>query len=148
MTAETTFLVFTNAVVPAWILLVVAPRWIWTQRLVHAFWMPAIIAGAYAIAIAKGIGSGPEGANLSTLSGLMLAFSNPWSALAGWLHYLAFDLFVGAWEVRDAQRRNLPHAWVCICLFFTLMFGPLGLGLYGLGRIVSGHGMSLVEETG
>ena len=50
--------------------------------------------------------------------------------MAGWIHYLAFDLFIGAWEVRDARRLGVPHMVVVPCLFFTLMAGPVGLALY------------------
>ena len=55
--------------------------------------------------------------------------------LAGWVHYLAFDLFVGSWEVRDAQRLGIPHLLVVPCLVLTFLFGPVGLLLYlGLSR--------------
>ena len=49
------------------------------------------------------------------------------AAMAGWLHYLAFDLFVGAWEVREARRVGLPHWVILPALALTFLFGPLGL---------------------
>jgi hypothetical protein len=58
--------------------------------------------------------------------------------LAGWIHYLAFDLFVGAWEVRDAQRQGIHHLLVIPCLLATLMAGPAGLALYWLLRVLVG----------
>ena len=57
-------------------------------------------------------------------------FENPWLLLAGWAHYLAFDLFIGGWEVRDAQRRGIPHLLVVPALVLTFLFGPAGLLLY------------------
>lgn len=54
--------------------------------------------------------------------------------LAGWVHYLAFDLFVGSWEVSDARSRGMPHWLVLPCLAATLMAGPAGLLLYLLLR--------------
>lgn len=57
-------------------------------------------------------------------------FSVPELVLAGWIHYLAFDLFVGAWEVRDAQKKEIHHLLVIPCLFVTFMAGPAGLVLY------------------
>ena len=39
-------------------------------------------------------------------------FENPYLLLAGWVHYLAFDLFIGAWEVRDARRLEINHLLV------------------------------------
>ena len=56
--------------------------------------------------------------------------------VAGWAHYLAFDLFVGAWIVEDALKRGAP-AWLrMVPLPLTLMFGPAGLLLYLAGRTV------------
>ena len=46
------------------------------------------------------------------------------------MHYLAFDLLIGTWEVRDAQERGIPHVFVVPCLFLTFMFGPAGWLLY------------------
>lgn len=53
--------------------------------------------------------------------------SQPQIALAGWLHYLAFDLFVGAWEARTARAEGIPHWAVIPCLILTFLFGPAGL---------------------
>jgi Domain of unknown function (DUF4281) len=47
--------------------------------------------------------------------------------LAGWIHYLAFDLFIGAWMVRDARRLAVPFLLVVPCLALTFLFGPAGL---------------------
>jgi len=47
--------------------------------------------------------------------------------LAGWVHYLAFDLFIGSWEVEDAAANGIPHWLLLPCLFLTLMVGPVGL---------------------
>jgi hypothetical protein len=57
--------------------------------------------------------------------------------LAGWIHYLAFDLFIGSWEVRDAQRLGLNHLLVIPCLALTFLFGPIGLMLYFLIRLAA-----------
>jgi len=54
--------------------------------------------------------------------------------LAGWVHYLAFDLFVGSWEARDALSHRIPHLAVIPCLLLTFLFGPAGLLLYLLLR--------------
>ena len=56
-------------------------------------------------------------------------------ALAGWVHYLAFDLLVGAWEARTARREALPHPVLLPCLALTFLFGPLGLLLFLSVRI-------------
>tara|TARA_B100002051_G_scaffold102691_1_gene98182 strand:- start:347 stop:619 length:273 start_codon:yes stop_codon:yes gene_type:complete len=72
----------------------------------------------------------PEGAGFGSLNEISAMFSNPYALAAGWIHYLAFDLFVGAWEVFDSQKNNVPHWYVVPCLLLTLMLGPVGLALY------------------
>ena len=65
-----------------------------------------------------------------SLAEVAALFENPWLLLAGWVHYLAFDLFIGAWEVRDAQRHRIHHLAVIPCLVLTFIFGPIGLIAY------------------
>jgi hypothetical protein len=57
-------------------------------------------------------------------------FERPGLLAAGWLHYLAFDLFVGTWIARDVAQRGLPHWAVLPCLALCFMFGPAGLLSY------------------
>ena len=131
MDLATLFLICNNGVLPAWLLLAVAPGWLWTQRLVHAVWIPLLLGSVYAVLIASSFGAdAPEGASFGSLDGVMAFFTVPAAALAGWVHYLVFDLFVGAWEVRDARRLGLPHLAVVPCLALTLGLGPLGLLAY------------------
>lgn len=129
MTPDSLFSLANNLVLPAWLLLLFAPGWRWTQRLVHAAWIPLLMGGAY-VGLAFFGPEAPEGAGFSTLSGVMRLFDSPVGALAGWIHYLAFDLFVGAWEARDARRRGIGHGWVVPCLILTFLLGPAGLLLY------------------
>jgi hypothetical protein len=79
---------------------------------------------------------GAEG-SFSTLAGVAMLFSNPWILLAGWVHYLAFDLLIGTWEARDARERRVPHWLLIPCLFLTFMFGPVGWLLYMGVRLAS-----------
>ena len=64
----------------------------------------------------------------------------------GWIHYLVFDLFVGAWIGRDAIRRAIPHWMVVPCLVVTLFIGPVGLLLYFLVRRATRRGGFLLGE--
>lgn len=68
--------------------------------------------------------------SFSTLDGVAQLFANRWMLLAGWTHYLAFELFIGSWQVRDSQRNNIPHRFVVPCLVLTLLFGPAGFVAY------------------
>ena len=146
MSLETVFLVCNYGVLPAWLLLAAAPKAPITSAVVHATWIPLVLAAVYAGGMATAPPP-PEGASFFTLGGVQLFLSQPHGALVGWVHYLAFDLFVGAWEVRDAARRGINHLIVIPCLLFTLMLGPIGLGLYAIVRFTTGHGAALEEAA-
>ncbi len=79
----------------------------------------------------------------ASLADVQLLFSDPWLLLAGWVHYLAFDLFIGSWEVRDAIRSQIPHLLVVPCLVLTFLFGPLGLIVYFAIRLLKTRVISL-----
>ncbi len=128
MELETIFSLCSNLVMPGWLLLIVAPWWRWSRELIAPVIIPAILALVYAYLMATSFGSA-EG-NFGSLAGVRALFESDRLLLAGWIHYLAFDLFVGAWEVRDARRMRIPHLLVIPCLILTLMAGPVGLGLY------------------
>ena len=112
---------------PFWLLLVVAPRWRFTLPLVRLAVVP-LLGVAYAVLIGSSFSA--SGGDFNSLAGVQALFANPHALLAGWVHYLAFDLFVGSWIVEDAMERRVP-AWARIVpLPLTLMFGPVGLVLY------------------
>jgi hypothetical protein len=144
MSPATLFTVCTYGAMPAWLLLLFAPRWEWTQRLVHAIWIPALLGLVYVGILSLGPPP-PEGGSFSSLDGVMTFFTQPEAVLAGWVHYIAFDLFVGAWELRDAQRRGIAHGWVAPCLVLTLMLGPSGLLAYLALRFAFTRSLTLDE---
>ena len=86
MSPETLFMWFNNGVLPAWLLLLFAPRWRFTQSIVQAFWIPGILGLGYLFAIVNGAGEGTEGASFSSLPGVMLLFANPLFVIACWIN--------------------------------------------------------------
>jgi hypothetical protein len=85
---------------------------------------------------------GPAGrppADFTTLAGTMALFDSPGGATIGWIHYLAFDLFVGIWIARNADAHKISRWLQAPILFFTLMAGPIGLLLYLLLRQLKGE---------
>jgi hypothetical protein len=131
-------------VLPCWILLLVAPRWRWTQRLA-TFVAPLLIASVYAWLLFSH--PAPKGGGFSTLAQVAVLFSSPYALLAGWIHYLAFDLFTGAWEARDAARLGISRWAVAPCLVLTFLFGPLGLSFYLLLKLVTRKSLGAVDEV-
>jgi hypothetical protein len=128
MSADSLFSFASILVLPGWLLLVLLPRWKYSATLVAAVVIPALLGLLYAWLIVSHFGS--TGGGFGSLAEVRALFSNEFLLLAGWIHYLAFDLFIGSWEVRDAQRHGVHHLAVIPCLVLTFLFGPVGLVLY------------------
>jgi hypothetical protein len=128
MPNETLYLVFNYGLLPAWALLIFAPRWSVTRKLVHSALLPAVIGVMHLVLVFTA--PAPDGAGAWTLQMAIKIFTEPQIFLAAWVHFLAFDLFVGAWEARDAARRGIPHLALVPCLIATNQLGPIGLLLY------------------
>ncbi len=115
----------------AWALLVLAPRWRVTRRLVLSGAWSLGLAVAYATLIGTHyLGAHGSEGGFNSLAQVATLFRDPWALLAGWMHYLCFDLFTGAWEARDAQRRGVPHWALVPALLLTFLLGPVGLLVY------------------
>jgi len=108
-----------------WIALVFQPRRI---APLARFIVPGLMAVLYIWALASAPAN-PDG-GFGSLTQVKALFTQDRAVLAGWVHYLAFDFFVGCWMVLDAIDRRISHVAVVPCLLLTFMFGPVGLLLY------------------
>ena len=131
MEVDSLFQICNVIAIVGWLLLVFAPRWS-APRLLSGLAIPALLSGVYLMLILIYYGRAEGG--FGSLDAVAKLFQNRPVLLAGWVHYLAFDLFIGAWETRDAERNGLPHLLVIPCLLLTFLFGPIGLLLYLLLR--------------
>ncbi|MFK7966895.1 MAG: ABA4-like family protein [Burkholderiaceae bacterium] len=111
-----------------WLALLVSPLLPRLAQWVAGLIVPTILSVAYAALILANWADAPGG--FDSLGNVMLLFDVPAVALAGWLHYLAFDLFVGAWIARTARAEGVPHLLVMPCLVLTFLFGPIGFVLF------------------
>lgn len=125
-----------NIVMIGWLLLILVPNWKYTRPIVQYGIISILLSFLYAYLVFLAPGGGMDFEAFGSLKGVMGLFTDPKVALAGWVHYLAFDLWVGSWEVGDAQKRGINRWLVLPCLFFTFMLGPVGLLLYLILRIV------------
>jgi hypothetical protein len=135
MTPEHLFSALNFLALAGWLPLLFLPRARWATAVLPVV-IPCLLAAVYIVLVAVSLPGGEGG--FSSLAGVKALFENPWALLAGWTHYLAFDLFIGGWEVRDAQRRAIPHLMVVPALVLTFLLGPAGLLLYLAVRRVRG----------
>ena len=138
MNAENIFSIVNLTALAGWILLIVTPRRSWTRKIVLSGIVSVLLSAAYLVLIVLFFGDAEGG--FGSLADVMKLFANKNVALAGWIHYLAFDLLIGVWETTDAQRRGVSHWFVAPCLFLTFMLGPVGFLAYYIVRLVAAKG--------
>ena len=117
-----------------WILLVLIPYWKYTQPIIMNG-VIIILAIIYSFMILEDIGGfNPD--SFGSLENVMQLFTNEDAVAAGWMHYLAFDLFVGAYIMRKSETLGISRILATVCLPFTFMFGPMGYILFFIIKTV------------
>jgi hypothetical protein len=132
MKAETIFSIVNTLALVSWIILLVAPRWKFTQKIIISGAIPMLLSAAYLAIIVATFGKADGG--FDSLANVMKLFTNEWAVLSGWIHYLVFDMLVGSWEVKDSQEKGISHWFVIPCLIFTFLLGPIGFLMYSILR--------------
>jgi ABA4-like protein len=122
MQLTTAFSVASTLAAAGWLWLLLSPQ--------RSFWRPVAVLVPLLLAMfyAGLIGAfwtSAEG-DFGSLSGVARLFEHPGLLLAGWVHYLAFDLLVGIWEREEAHRIGLSRWILAPCLLLTFWFGPIG----------------------
>ena len=134
MAAATVFSICNLVALVAWVVLLAAlalPRQRPTAFFVTGLMLPAAFALAYLAMLAVALATGPVG-GFNSIAEVRTLFAGDFGLTAGWLHYLAFDLFVGTWIARGGLAAGLPRLTLAPLLVTTFLFGPLGL----LGNVV------------
>lgn len=125
MTPQALFQIANPLALLGWIALAASPLAPRIVDRVAGYAIPALLSVGYT-AIILGHWWSTEG-GYGSLPDVMTLLSHPWAALAGWVHYLAFDLFVGTWIARTAREEGIRHLLVLPILVLTFLFGPIGL---------------------
>jgi len=137
MNWELIFTVTNSWALLMWLILALAPR---NEMVMKALFYAGVglLSLAYGLIIVPlmtgMIDGGNSDGSFGSLAGVQALLSSDGGATIGWIHYLAFDLFVGIWVARNADDYGFNRIIQIPFLFFTLMFGPLGLTLYLLLR--------------
>ncbi len=145
-TTETIFTIANVWILPGWLLLLFAPSWKYTGKIVF-YLIIAVLAIAYAWLLLSDIGTfDPEAG--SSLAKISETFGNPRVALIGWIHYLAFDMLAGIVIAFDARRVGVNRFLMVLPLLLTLMSGPFGLLVYILIRISYTRSLGIPLQDG
>lgn len=117
-------------VLPFWGMMLLLPNWRFSRRAMQSWYPVALLAGLYVAALLASFFASEPIALSFDLAGIARLLGTPQGAATGWLHFLAFDLFVGRWVYLDSRERGLNAALVSPALLFIFLAGPLGLLLY------------------
>ncbi|MBK9567285.1 MAG: ABA4-like family protein [Saprospiraceae bacterium] len=142
MNASSIFSFGNSFVLIGWILLVFLPDWKYTQVLILNG-VVVFFSILYSYLIGRDIGSFDPN-SFSTLANVKALFQNGDAVAAGWLHYLAFDLFVGAYIVRESKKLGISRWIYTLILPFAFMFGPVGYLIYFIAKTIKNKSMALV----
>jgi hypothetical protein len=107
-------------------------KWERMRTLIAGLAVPLALSVGYTAILATHWAQG--NGSFSTLAGVASLFRSPWLLLAGWVHYLAFDLLIGTWIARDAEAHGAPRWALIPVLPAVFLFGPAGFLLWHLLR--------------
>ena len=134
MTTETVFSIANTSVLPMWLLMIILPKWKVTRFLVDYRVVPLLLSLVYATYIGLSMQGGTN-FDFGSLESVMNLFTKKDAVLAGWVHYLAFDLLVGMWMIQKNRTLGIHQLLMVPCLLGTFMFGPVGFLLFSFIRI-------------
>lgn len=133
MTPDKIFEHASSIALAGWLLLILlSPFWFKAPRFIIGIAI-ALLALVYTWLIFSSF-SIADMNKFGSLDGVMSLFTNKTMVTAGWVHYLAFDLFIGCWIVTNARKQGINHWLTVPSLLLTFMLGPLGWLTYILLR--------------
>ncbi|MDA9774572.1 ABA4-like family protein [Saprospiraceae bacterium] len=120
---------------PMWLLMIILPKWKITRYLIDYKIIPILLSLVYIFYIVQSL-SGGSGLDFGSLESVMTMFTKEDAVLAGWVHYLAFDLLIGMWIVNQNKTLKIHQLLIAVCLFGTFMLGPVGFILFMILKTV------------
>ena len=148
-TIETLYMWINLGVLPFWFILIVFPQSHLNRIFVTSIFPFFILSGVYIFILYKSylIGYDFDG-NFSLylgLSELSRLFEDHLYIMIFWTHFIAINLFIGGWIVKDSQKFSINKVLMAVPLIVTYLIGPLGLILYWIIRIFYAKRISLYE---
>ena len=148
-TIETLYMWVNLGVLPFWFILIVFPQSHLSRIFVTSIFPFFILSGVYIFILYQSylIGYDFDG-NFSLylgLSELSRLFEDHLYIMIFWTHFIAINLFIGGWIVKDSQKFSINKVLMAVPLIVTYLIGPIGLFLYWIIRIFYAKRISLYE---
>ena len=148
-TIETLYMWINLGVLPFWFILIVFPQSHLSRIFVTSIFPFFILSGVYIFILYKSylIGYDFDG-NFSLylgLSELSRLFEDHLYIMIFWTHFIAINLFIGGWIVKDSQKFSINRILLGIPLIITYLIGPIGIFIYWVIRIFYAKRINLYE---
>jgi len=147
MSTETIFQLSSLLVMPFWFLMAFVPTWKGSKRIISSAWIAAPAAILYTILVIPGIQAILPQVMNPELSAIATSLGTAEGATIAWVHFLAFDLFVGRWVYLDSRKYNINPFVMFPFIFFTLMLGPIGFLSYLILRLFFAKASKSTDAT-
>ena len=148
-TIETLYMWINLGVLPFWFILIVFPQSHLSRIFVTSIFPFFILSGVYIFILYKSYLIGYDfDVNFSLYLGLnelSRLFEDHLYIMIFWTHFIAINLFIGGWIVKDSQKFSINKVLMAMPLIVTYLIGPIGLFLYWIIRIVYAKRISLYE---
>ena len=139
------FYIFNSLAFIGWLLIIIFPTFKITKVIVRSGFLSLFFCLSYLVICLVAIASKSPG-GFQNLNQLMLLFESKDWVLTGWIHYLAFDLFIGIWILDDSMKHNIKHSSLIPSLVFTFILGPIGLIIYYISKTIKLKKIGLLNE--
>ena len=148
-TIEMLYMWINIGVMPFWFILIFFPQSHICRFFVTSIFPFFLLSGAYIFVLYKSflIGYNFDG-NFNLYLGLnelSRLFEDNLYVMMFWTHFVAINLFLGGWAVKDAQKFSISKVLLAIPLIIIYLIGPIGLLIYWLMRIFYAKRINLFE---
>ena len=148
-TIETLYMWVNLGVLPFWFILIIFPQSHLSRIFVTSIFPFFILSGVYIFILYKSYLTGYDFDGNFTLylglNELSRLFEDHLYIMIFWTHFIAMNLFIGGWIVKDSQKFSINKVLLAIPIIFTYLIGPIGLFLYWIIRIFYAKRVSLYE---
>ena len=136
-------------VLPFWLLIIFFPQSHLCKYLATSIFPIFLLSGAYIFILYQAyIGSFDFIGNFNLYLGLSYVselFRDDLYLLMFWTHFVAVNLFIGGWILKDSNKFGINKIVLAFPLIITYLIGPIGILLYWLVRIFYAKSLSLYD---
>ena len=148
-TIEMLYLWVNCGVLPFWLILIFFPQSHLCKYFVTSIFPISLLGGAYIFMLYQSyIDLYNFEKNFTLYLGiaeLSELFSDTTFLMMFWIHFVAINLFVGGWILKDSQKFGVNRYLLGVPLIITYLIGPLGIFIYWLIRIFYAKSIKLYE---